>query len=315
MNYSDFVAMGLMPEVGGKPEGDAIEMRIATALLAFAAGDAIGVEYEIREEKKPVHIERMGTREDWPFGGVSDDTLLSLITIQTFAETIVDNVKSKFLDNLRVAVPNLRGLGPTTRFALGIEMPPEQMAMIGNTNGGLMRTSLIGLAYPNSKAQQRREMVLELATATHQHPIAAYAAVLASALFSAALESNPRSNFAVLKSEVAAIPNIPDQFHQLIENYHSWKAPAAGITLESIETLRAATWAVENAKDCLDAYRISCEFGGDTDTVAAQAGALICAQNTKKADFFNIPWLKDINWSELITMKSACETLIKNRAK
>lgn len=315
MYYSDFVSIGLMPELTVDNENEAIEMRIATALLAFAAGDAIGVEYEIRDEKKPVQIERMGTREDWPFGGVSDDTLLSLISIQTFSETTVDNVKNRFLENLRAALPQLRGLGPTTRFALGIDMPPEQAAMIGNTNGGLMRTSLIGLAYPTAKAQMRRKMVLQLASATHQHPIAAYAAVLASALFSEALEGNQRSNYDVLKSEVDAIPNIPHQFHEFISNYHSWLAPSAGISLESIETLRAATWAVENATDCLDAYRISCEFGGDTDTVAAQAGALICAQSISKADFYSIPWLKDINWGEIETMKSACETLIEHRAK
>jgi ADP-ribosylglycohydrolase len=315
MNYKDFITIGLMPEMDSAKAEESTEMRIATSLLAFAAGDAIGVEYEIQDTKKPVQIERMGTRADWPFGGVSDDTLLSLITIQTFAETTIDNARVKFLENLKTAVPNLRGLGPTTRFALGIAMPPELMAMVGNTNGGLMRTSLIGLAYPNSRAKERRAMVLELATATHQNLIAAYAAVLTSALFSEALEDNPRSNFDVLRSEVDAIPNIPNEFKDFIKNYDSWQPPQKGITLESLETLRAVTWAVDHAKDCLDAYRISCEFGGDTDTVAAQAGALICAQSIKKANFYSIPWLKDISWGEIDTMKSACETLINYRSK
>lgn len=313
MNLQDFIKAGVLPQAVGGTGSHSTEMRIATALLAFAGGDAIGVEYEIQKTKKPVHIERMGTRDEWPFGGVSDDTLLSLITIDTFAESKLSDAKANFLANLKAAVPNLRGLGPTTRFALGIPMEPELMAMVGNTNGGLMRTSMIGMAYPVSKAAERRAMVFELATATHQNLIAAYAAVLASALFSEALEKNPRSNLEVLKAEVAAIPEIPSEFKEFVSNYHSWQPPKEGITLESIETLRAVTWVVESSKDCLDAYRISCELGGDTDTVAAQAGALICAQKIESSNFYNIPWLKDVSWSEIKTMANAYETLASSR--
>jgi ADP-ribosylglycohydrolase len=246
---------------------------------------------------------------------VSDDTLLSLITIETFANSTLANAKANFLRDLKAQVPNLRGLGPTTRFALGIPMEPKLMAMVGNTNGGLMRTSMIGLAYPASQAKERRAMVFELATATHHNLVAAYAGVLASALFSEALESNPRSNFEVLKAEVAAIPDLPSDFPEFIKNYDSWQPPVNGITLDSLETLRAVTWVIDRAKDCLDAYRLSCELKGDTDTVAAQAGALMCAQKIESADFYSIPWLKEVSWSEIKTMKTAYETLASSRMK
>jgi len=315
MKIQDFIEVGVLPRAIENSGSSSTEMRIATALLAFAGGDAIGVEYEILDTKKPVQIERMGTREDWPFGGVSDDTLLSLITIETFAESKLSDANANFLKNLKAAVPNLRGLGPTTRFALGIPMEPKLMAMVGNTNGGLMRTSMIGLAYPASRAEERRAMVFELATATHHNLVAAYAAVLASALYSEALENNPRSNFEVLKSEVALITDIPSDFPEFIKNYDTWQPPKDGITLDSLETLRAVTWVIDRAKDCLDAYRLSCELGGDTDTVAAQAGALFCAQKIESADFYSIPWLKDVSWREIKSMKSAYETLATSRMK
>ena len=315
MKIQDFIGVGVLPQGIENSGSSSTEMRIATALLAFAGGDAIGVEYEILDTKKPVQIERMGTREDWPFGGVSDDTLLSLITIETFAESKLADANANFLKNLKAAVPNLRGLGPTTRFALGIPMEPKLMAMVGNTNGGLMRTSMIGLAYPASRAEERRAMVFELATATHHNLVAAYAAVLASALYSEALEINPRSNFEVLKSEVSSITDIPSDFSEFIKNYDTWQPPKDGITLDSLETLRAVTWVIDRAKDCLDAYRLSCELGGDTDTVAAQAGALICAQKIESVDFYSIPWLKDVSWSEIKSMKSAYETLASSRLK
>jgi ADP-ribosylglycohydrolase len=314
MDIKEFIGAGVLPQAIENSGANSAEMRIATALLAFAGGDAIGVEYEIHDAP-PVQIERMGTRDDWPWGGVSDDTLLSLITIETFANSTLADAKANFLRDLKAQVPNLRGLGPTTRFALGIPMEPKLMAMVGNTNGGLMRTSMIGLAYPASQAKERRAMVFELATATHHNLVAAYAGVLASALFSEALESNPRSNFEVLKAEVAAIPDIPSDFPEFIKNYDSWQPPVNGITLDSLETLRAVTWVIDRAKDCLDAYRLSCELKGDTDTVAAQAGALMCAQKIESADFFSIPWLKEVSWSEIKNMKTAYETLASSRMK
>jgi ADP-ribosylglycohydrolase len=194
-------------------------------------------------------------------------------------------------------------------------MDPKSMAMVGNTNGGLMRTSMIGLAYSASRCEDRRAMVFELATATHHNLVAAYAAVLASALYSEALEDNPRSNFEVLKSEVAAIADLPSDFQEFIHNYDAWQPPKNGITLDSLETLRAVTWVIDRATDCLDAYRLSCELGGDTDTVAAQAGALICAQKIESANFYGIPWLKDVSWSEIKSMKTAYETLASRRIK
>ena len=85
MDIKEFIGAGVLPQAIENSGANSAQMRIATALLAFAGGDAIGVEYEIHDAP-PVQIERMGTRDDWPWGGVSDDTLLSLITIETFAK-------------------------------------------------------------------------------------------------------------------------------------------------------------------------------------------------------------------------------------
>ena len=56
---------------------------INAAVLAYAAGDAFGVAYEFLPEPVPVDVTSIGARADWPYGGVSDDTLLSLLTIAT----------------------------------------------------------------------------------------------------------------------------------------------------------------------------------------------------------------------------------------
>jgi len=126
------------------------QRRILLSLLAFAAGDAFGVAYEYLPVRIPVDAQHLATRGDWPVGGVSDDTHLSLITI--FAAIDGEPLASgeRFLRDLRREIPRLRGLGPTTKAALGLAPDSGEdfavvgTTVIGNTNGGMMRTSVLG---------------------------------------------------------------------------------------------------------------------------------------------------------------------------
>lgn len=316
MKYSDFVDIGVVPAVENPsdPSG-VVRKHIGTCLLAYAAGDAIGVEYEMHEVKKEVKIERMGTRDDWPFGGVSDDTLLSILTLETFSMQNADKPGEVFLEKLREALPKLRGLGPTTRYALGMPLEPKDLERVGNTNGALMRTSLLGIAYGRRQSEELKKYVYDMAFATHRNSIAAYSAVLMAALFSEAFESNRRSHYEVLKSEIEREREIPSEFVELLENFQKWTPPARGISLDSIETLMATIWVVERAEDCLDAYRLACELGGDTDTVAAQSGALFCAENPNKHDFFSIPWLDKVDWNEVRPFRDMVSLLALRRSE
>lgn len=82
---------------------------ILSTLLSYAAGDAFAVAYEYLPERIPVDIGAIGTRANWPAGGVSDDTLLSLLTIH--AVRVGDPAESAdtFLRDVLAAVPGLRG--------------------------------------------------------------------------------------------------------------------------------------------------------------------------------------------------------------
>ena len=326
MSIQDFAKYGVIDsEITAHWSDSTPESRVrasvAAALVAYAAGDAFGVAYEFRGTKMKVDLDHVGSRKDWPQGGVSDDTLLSLITI--FAHTSGEPIKSgdKFLDDLRAALPNLRGLGPTTRFALGIEMRPDEGEMIknhsfliGNTNGGMMRTSLIGLAYAPSQAVERRAMVSELTRITHKNPIAIGCAVLVSRLYSeATLQGPPQNVTALLMNEVAALKDAPAEIVAGIANIEKWMPPEKGISLDPLETLSAVYWTVMHAKDALDAYKIACELGGDTDTVAALAAGLFAARDPINSKLFDISWLQEILWSEINQLGAAMKVLIKHR--
>ena len=70
-------------------------------------------------------------------------------------------------------------------------------------------------------------------------------------------------------------------------------------------------WVVKKANNCTDAFAIACSLGGDTDTVAALAGALFAARWPEKADFYSIPWLNDVQWSEIEDDLRECTQMLE----
>ena len=165
------------------------QCRILGCLMAYAAGDAFGGAYEFLAEPIPVDVGRIGSRADWPLGGgVSDDTDLSLITIFAARPGDPEGSAGQFIHDLRAELPRLRGLGPSTRAALGLEPGSADgfaivgPTVIGNTNGGVMRTALLGLGFSSGDDARRRALVSAMASVTHPAKPATQCAVLASAL-------------------------------------------------------------------------------------------------------------------------------------
>ena len=254
---------------------------VATPLLAYAAGDAFGVFYEFRENEIENLPQELKSKDGWPFGGVSDDTLLSVLTIKSLNKSSPTEAAEEFLRQLHSAVPRLRGLGPTTRTALGLEVKPDERGVIGETNGAIMRTALCGLYL----TENRNEWIKALAEVTHKSPKAIECAQIAAGLF--------------------AGEEFPD--------YSDWNPPISGISLDPLETLQAVVWIVEKANNCAEAFALACSLGGDTDTVAALSGALFAARWPDKSDFYSIPWIKDVAWDEVEEDLMACaEMLVKN---
>jgi ADP-ribosylglycohydrolase len=252
--------------------------KAAIPLLAYAAGDAFGVYYEFLDQTPKEIPQIMLPKEGWPFGGVSDDTLLSILTIKSLTKKTPAEAAEFFLEHLREAVPRLRGLGPTTRTALGLEVKDGERGVIGETNGAIMRTALCGLYIK----ENRDEWIKALVEVTHKSPKAVKCAQIAAGLF--------------------AGENLPD--------YSDWLPPTGGISLDPLETLQAVVWVVKKASNCADAFSLACSLGGDTDTVAALAGALFAARWPEKADLYSIPWLHDVKWNEIeIDLRECTEML------
>jgi len=253
--------------------------KAAVPLLAYAAGDAFGVYYEFLDETPKEIPQVLLSKEGWPFGGVSDDTLLSILTIKSLSKETPDEAAAFFLAELRAAIPRLRGLGPTTRTALGLEVKVGERGVIGDTNGAIMRTALCGLFIKDN----RDEWIKALVEITHKSSKAIECAQIAAGLF--------------------AGEEFPD--------YSNWIPPTSGISLDPLETLQAVVWVVKRAENCAEAFALACSLGGDTDTVAALAGALFAARWPEKADFYSITWLDDVKWDEIENNLQECTQMLE----
>jgi ADP-ribosylglycohydrolase len=253
--------------------------KAAVPLLAYAAGDAFGVYYEFLDETPKEIPQVLLSKEGWPFGGVSDDTLLSILTIKSLNQKTPTQAATSFLDELRAAIPRLRGLGPTTRTALGLEVKVGERGVIGDTNGAIMRTALCGLFIKDN----RDEWIKALVEITHKSSKAIECAQIAAGLF--------------------AGEEFPD--------YSNWIPPTSGISLDPLETLQAVVWVVKRAENCAEAFALACSLGGDTDTVAALAGALFAARWPEKADFYSITWLDDVKWDEIENDLQECTQMLE----
>lgn len=252
----------------------------AIPLLAYAAGDAFGVYYEFLDQIPAEIPQVLLPKDGWPFGGVSDDTLLSILTIKSLIKETPDKAAESFLAELREAIPRLRGLGPTTRTALGLEVKVGERGVIGETNGAIMRTALCGLFI----TENRDEWIKALVEVTHKSAKAVECAQIAAGLF--------------------AGEEFPD--------YSNWTPPVGGISLDPLETLQAVVWVVKRSSNCADAFALACSLGGDTDTVAALAGALFAARWPEKADFYSIQWLNDVKWAEIDKDLQECSQLMES---
>ncbi|HEU4658653.1 MAG TPA: ADP-ribosylglycohydrolase family protein, partial [Capillimicrobium sp.] len=83
-------------------DDDRIRHRIRLGLVAFCAGDALGVPWE-GAAPADVRVDGIGAREDWPRGSTSDDTDQLLLAARVLAEGDED-VERRFLEGLDAAL-------------------------------------------------------------------------------------------------------------------------------------------------------------------------------------------------------------------
>lgn len=241
---------------------------------------------------------------------------MSLITISTLEEENSELAANLFLERLRSAIPALRGLGPTTRAALGLKVSEEELAQVGNTNGAMMRTALCGIAFSSTEAAKRNKWICDSASATHKNQNAIYCAIILSGIISEFVDSNRDAKLdihQIASKVINEMKDVPKEIILALKNLESWVPHESGISLDPIETLLAVLWVIMNANNFEDVYAKACELGGDTDTVAALSAAVFSLASGNLGIFLEMKWLQDINWDEIGNLTKYVEIILKRR--
>lgn len=253
------------------------EKRLTTALIAYAAGDAFGAFYEFSEKIDEIP-NTLRKKQEWPSGGTSDDTSLTLLTLLSLRAKNFEEGAEYFLSLMRQNQHKLSGLGPTTRTALGLPVKEFELNSLGLTNGAMMRTALLGLVF--SDKDERQNWVRYLSATTHRdHGVSA--AIDLADVFSG--QGNPE---VVIDSQ----------------NFES------GVSNDARVTFDAVLYVTRRSSSVSEAIRVACSLGGDTDTVAALSAALLASQEWKSTELFMIPWLHSVDWAALDMMAPALES-------
>jgi sugar/nucleoside kinase (ribokinase family) len=207
---------------------------------------------------------------------------------------------------LKENLPVLRGLGPTTRAAVGLPVKESERHFIGNSNGAMMRTALLGMAFLAEDNVYRREWISEIALATHSHERAIATSLIASKLFSQALHDPTIDLQKVADIEATEIGFLEFETTNFDETTQ--------VTLDPLHTLKAVIAIAATSRTVEQAYISACERGGDTDTVSALAGALVSLRFPTSHGFFSIPWISQVQWSEITDAGKALEVIYRKRS-
>ena len=260
---------------------DQVEQNLFKVFISYAAGDAFGAFYEFNGIPQSVP-NILKAKENWPLGGTSDDTMLTILTLISTQEKTPELAAIRFLDLLRANAKSLRGLGPTTRNALGLEVKAHEIASVGRTNGGMMRTCLVAFLFPEK--HERDLWLRELICATHTGEEA----------ITCALELGDLIHNRDSLNAVRGLSSFPN-----------------GVTNSSEETLAAVKAILANSKNLEEVLRNSCSLGGDTDTTAAISSAIYAFWHPTSDEIFSLSWITEVNWSELKQAPEALQALYR----
>jgi ADP-ribosyl-[dinitrogen reductase] hydrolase len=289
------------------PEGIAPKpQHIRAGIIAYAAGDALGVPWEGRtpDEVRWEALEELPARGDWPQGSTSDDTEQLMLVAQYLVEANGEVDERDFLTRLSKALPRMRGAGPTTQAAVRrFLMTGELHATEGSSIGAAMRALPFGWATPVAVADHRRELTFRLSRTTHGAPDAIISAGVVAEMAAWAIEQHPIN--AVVAAGLRKAQNLARQWslrpavlQPLWQATNGdWPPRKPTMASDAVSTLASVLHVLQKATDLATAMKHAVALGGDTDTAAAIVGGLLGCQseNVETA----IPWLPRVVLPEL----------------
>ncbi|HZA80075.1 MAG TPA: ADP-ribosylglycohydrolase family protein [Actinomycetes bacterium] len=284
------------------PDGVApTPQHIRAGIVAYAAGDALGVPWEgsTPEEVRWEALEGLPARGDWPRGATSDDTAQLLLVAEYLVEANGQVDERDFLARLAKALSGMRGAGPTTQAAVRRFLATgELQATDGASIGAAMRALPFGWATPVAAAAHRRELTIRLSRTTHGDPEAIISACVVAEMAAWAIEQHPVD--AVVAAGLREAENAARQYAvgpatlKPLRRAASgdWPPNTAEPTLDALATVASVLHVLREARGLVTALKHAVALGGDTDTTAAIVGGILGCQLEDVGS--QIPWLSGV---------------------
>jgi ADP-ribosyl-[dinitrogen reductase] hydrolase len=284
------------------PEGIApTQQHIRAGILAYAAGDALGVPWEgsTPDEVRWEALEGLPARGDWPRGATSDDTEQLLLVAEYLVESNGQIDERDFLGRLAKALPGMRGAGPSTQAAVRRFLATGELhATEGSSIGAAMRALPFGWATPVAAAANRRELTIRLSRTTHGAPEAIISACVVAQMAAWAIEQHPIDTLVAaglreaeeLAQEQALHPGTLQPLRRAISE--DWPSNKAEPTLDALGTVANVLHVLREGRDLATAMKRAVALEGDTDTTAAIVGGILGCQLEDVES--QIPWLSSV---------------------
>lgn len=269
--------------------------RAIGAILGSAVADALGAPFEFgpagrysRQFPHPVvgGIGEMvgGGAFDWAPGEFTDDTQMALALASALEEAGGFD-EATVWTHFRAWIAGARDVGATTSAALSHEShvgaaasAHEMLDGRSGSNGSVMRIAPIGVFGVSVGRDRLFEIAVAQSRLTHHDPVASAAAAFVAEVIRLSIEGVPFEDALIEATEMMV--DSP-----LAEVFATGLAPALGRGWDpglddgphngtARTAVAQAVWAVRHAVDFHDAVTKAVDLGGDTDTVAAIAGAM-----------------------------------------
>lgn len=324
--------------------------RAVAALLGLAIGDAMGMPTQamnpadIRADYGPITgLMAAGPRQliaaDLPAGTITDDTEQALLLARLLVDGrgVVDpaDFAQALLawERAMAAKGSLDLLGPSTKRAvelIALGTPPDEAGRHGATNGAAMRITPVGIAVPPDPLDRLVDAVVTASKVTHNTSIGLAAAAAVGAAVSCGIEGATLSES--LPVAIEAADRVARQGHWVaggqigpriawaVDHLRRTPAPRWAHELDAVigtdvlaqESVVAAFAIVAVVETPWQAVCLAASIGGDTDTIAAIAGAISGAHSGPSAwpsDVVEV--VLEVNSLDLTTL---AEDLLRLRA-
>ena len=270
--------------------------KVKAVVVGHAIGDALGVPVEfasrLEMDNSPVEDMEDGGTYNMPKGTWSDDTSMSLATLDSLASGVdYNDIMIGFCDWFDAAEYTPAGVvfdvGRGTMKSLMMYMRGEaeaincgQKSELDNGNGSLMRIHPVALYLANKEisVEEKIEIIHNVSSLTHAHIRSKIACGIYAFVLWELLKEPIKESVLVGLHKAKEFYNNEQELSHYSRLFEKTFIVTKRDMIKSngyvVDTLEASLWCLLTTSSYKDCVLKAVNLGGDTDTVAAIAGGL-----------------------------------------